>query len=82
MAQESSCDTLFIVGHNPQLNELTNRLSREPILKIPSMGVVALTFDIKEWSELVNKKGTLKFFIYPKQFKYYMPRQIRTTLAL
>jgi len=82
MAQEKSCEKLFIVGHNPQLNELTNSLSNEFISKIPTMGVVALRFDIEEWSELESKKGDLNFFIFPKQFKYYMPKQIRTTLSL
>jgi len=82
MAQEKSCEKLFIIGHNPQLNELINALSKEFISKVPTMGVVALRFDIDEWSELEKTKGSLEFFIYPKQFKYYMPRQIRTTLSL
>jgi len=82
MAQEKSCEKLFIVGHTPQLNELINILSKEFVSKIPTMSVVALSFDIDEWSELEKTKGDLEFFIYPKQFKYYMPRQIRTTLAL
>jgi len=82
MAQEKSCEKLFIIGHNPQLNELTNLLSKEFISKIPTMGVVALSFDIDDWSEIATIKGNLNFFIYPKQFEYYMPRQIRTTLSL
>ena len=82
MAQEESCESMFVVGHNPQLNELVNTLSCEHINKIPTTGVVALSFDIEHWSELENVKGKLDFFIYPKQFRYYMPKQIRTTLTL
>jgi len=81
-AQDSTCDSVFVIGHNPQLNELTNRLSSEVIKKIPSMGVVALSFNIEEWSDLQESDGSLEFFIYPKQFKYYMPKQIRTSLSI
>ncbi len=80
MAQEKSCDSIFIIGHNPQLNELVNTLSSEHISKIPTTGVVALSFDLDSWSEIEAVKGKLDFFIYPKQFEYYMPKQIRTTL--
>jgi phosphohistidine phosphatase len=78
--QDDCYESIAIVGHNPQLNELTNRLSGEFIQKIPAMGVVALEFDIQEWSEIQECKGRVDFFIYPKQFKYYMPKQIRSTL--
>jgi phosphohistidine phosphatase len=81
MAQEESVNTIFIIGHNPQLNELVNRFSVENISKIPTMGVVALKFNVDSWSDLKEKTGKLDFFIYPKQFKYYMPQQIRTKLA-
>jgi len=80
IAQEESCDSIFVIGHNPQLNELVNTLSSECISKIPTMGVVALSFDVDSWSEIEKMKGSLDFFIYPKQFEYYMPKQIRTTL--
>ena len=80
MAQDKSLDSIFIIGHNPQLNELVNTLSSEYINKIPAMGVAALTFNINTWSEIETVKGELDFVIYPKQFEYYMPKQIRTTL--
>jgi len=79
-AQDDSNESLCIIGHNPQLNELINRLTQEYISKIPSMGVVALSFDIESWSELESVLGKVEFFIYPKQFKYYMPKQIQATL--
>jgi len=73
---------LLIVGHYPQLNELINELSSESINSIPNMGVVALEFDVEHWADLDRSGSNLDFFIYPKQFKYYMPDQIRTRLAL
>ena len=80
MVQDEAIESMFIVGHNPQLTELANMLTDEHIAKIPSLGIVAIDFDIDDWSELENKNGEIDFFIYPKQFEYYMPRQIRTAL--
>jgi len=80
MVQESSVESMFIVGHNPQLHELANSLTDEHISKFPTLGVVAIEFDIEKWSEITSTKGKLDFFIFPKQFKYYMPRQIRSYL--
>jgi phosphohistidine phosphatase len=80
MAQDDIHENILIVGHNPQLNELINRVSHEYISKVPTMGVVALEFDTQKWSDIESSKGSVDFFIYPKQFDYYMPKQIRTNL--
>ena len=82
MMQENHFDRILVVGHNPQITELVNMLTAEHISKIPTVGVVAINFDIEEWSELEEAQGEIDFFIYPKQFKYYMPKQIRATLDL
>ncbi len=80
MMQEKQFESILVVGHNPQVTELVNMLTEEHISKIPTVGVVAINFDIEEWSELEEAQGEIDFFIYPKQFKYYMPKQIRAVL--
>jgi len=80
MVQEAAIDNMFVVGHNPQLTELANILTDEHIAKLPTLGVVAIGFDIQEWSELEDAKGKIDFFIYPKQFHYYMPKSMRNLL--
>ena len=75
MVQDSSINSMFMIGHNPQLHELVNELVDEHINKFPTLGIVSISFDISDWSEIVNVKGKINFFIFPKQFKYYMPRQ-------
>jgi len=80
MIQDDDIDSIFLVGHNPQLTELANILTDEHISKIPTLGIVSINFDVKSWSDLEKIKGDIDFFIFPKQFKYYMPKQIRTTL--
>ena len=82
MMQEKHFDSILVVSHNPQVTELANMLTEEHISKIPTVGVVAINFDIKKWSQLEEAQGEIDFFIYPKQFKYYMPKQIRSTLEL
>jgi len=81
MVQDESVQSMFIVGHNPQLTELANILTDEHIAKLPTLGVVAIEFDIQEWSELEDAKGKIDFFIYPKQFQYYMPRSMREMMT-
>jgi len=78
--QDDTIESMFVVGHHPYLTELVNTLSQEHISKIPSMGVVCITFDKDRWQDVVQSKGEIEFFIFPKQFQYYMPKQIRATL--
>jgi phosphohistidine phosphatase len=75
--QDDDIQTMFIVGHNPQLHELANSLMDEHISKFPSLGIIAINFDTDVWANIENVKGEIDFFIFPKQFKYYMPKQIR-----
>jgi len=78
--QDDTHNTIFVIGHNPQVTDMANMLLDEHISKIPTMGVVAINFDADRWSEILNVKGELDFFIYPKQFQYYVPKQIRAVL--
>jgi phosphohistidine phosphatase len=81
MLQDTEAENIFIVGHNPQITDMANALIDEHISKIPTMGVVAIVFDIDLWSEIEHTKGKMDFFIYPKQFQYYIPNQIRAILG-
>jgi phosphohistidine phosphatase len=81
MLQESDVDSIFVIGHNPQVTDMANALIDEHISKIPTMGVVAIDFEIDRWSDIAHTKGKLDFFIYPKQFQYYIPNQIRAILS-
>ncbi len=79
--QDDSCESLFLIGHNPQLTDLVNHLVKdEHVSKLPTLGIIAINFDIEQWSDLEERSGSIDFFIYPKQFHYYMPQQIRAIL--
>lgn len=79
--QDDSYETIFVIGHNPELTEFANFLVQDNFPKIPTLGVLAINLHIDSWSDIGKKCGEIDFFIQPKQFKYFMPKQIRTTLA-
>lgn len=78
--QDEKDESIFLIGHNPGLTEFANFLTDENFEKVPTMAVLAIKLEIDNWSELTQKCGKVDFFIQPKQFKYYMPKQIRTRL--
>lgn len=79
--QENKYNTIFIVGHNPSLTELAKIFQNESFTKFPTLGILAINLDIDSWEDIGDAKGEIDFFIVPKQFKYYMPKQIRATLG-
>jgi phosphohistidine phosphatase len=78
--QDDSYDTIFLIGHNPELTEFANFLIQENFSKMPTLGVLAINLNIDSWSDISENCGEVDFFIQPKQFKYYMPKQIRSRL--
>ena len=60
---------VFLIGHNPLLNDLAEFLSDAIITNIPTSGVIAIKFDVKSWNEIKRKKGNIIFFEYPKKLK-------------
>lgn len=67
---KSSFDTVLIFGHNPGLTDFVNEILNEEsgifIDNIPTCGVVALTFNVDNWSNVEWKKGKMIFYDYPK----------------
>ncbi len=79
--QDDQYKTIFLIGHNPELTEFANFLIDENFEKFPTAGILAINLDIDAWSEISDKIGKVDFFLQPKQFKYYVPQQIRTHLG-
>ena len=77
--QENEYDKIFLIGHNPELTEFANLLIEEHFSKLPTLGILAINLDIDSWEDIEEDIGEIDFFIHPKQFKYYLPKQIRTT---
>ncbi len=80
--QDDQYDTMMVMGHNPELTELANLFVREPIRKLPTLGLIEITFEIERWEEITKDYGTMGLFIYPNQFKYYIPKRVRDVLKI
>lgn len=57
---------VMLIGHNPGLTMLANRLSPARIDNIPTCGVVGLKLHIDSWNALADQCGEVSFFISPK----------------
>lgn len=79
--QDDNDNSIFLVAHNPALTEFANFLIRDNFPKMPALGVLALHLDVDSWGGIAKNCGKIDFFIQPKQFKYYVPKQIRATLS-
>ena len=67
MEQRDEWAELLVVGHNPGLTDLANRLLPELRLdNLPTAGCVAMEFQARRWSDLERSRATLLYWDYPK----------------
>lgn len=59
-------DSVAIVGHNPGLTNIVNYLSNADIYNVSTAGIVAIAFDVDDWSEISGGTGELLWYQYPK----------------
>ncbi len=71
--QQNDLQTIMMIGHNPGISDFAGRLTGGEILKIPKGAVLALHLPIENWSEIVDGKSSIDFFINPRQFRYARP---------
>ena len=57
---------VMIVGHNPTMTFLNNRISNSNIDYVPTSGTTIMEFKIQKWKDL-KIPGELIEFIYPKK---------------
>ena len=65
-AQDPGFNDVLVVGHNPGLTDLANRLTGERIDNVPTCGIVAVDLEIGDWDQLIETRGELAFFDFPK----------------
>jgi phosphohistidine phosphatase len=61
----SGIDTLFLVGHNPGMNDFTALMGFE-IENLPTAGQFGFTFDLIGWDKVHPKNAKFWFMDYPK----------------
>jgi len=66
-AQDDACACLLLIGHNPGLTELVNRLLPDLALdNLPTSGVVAIDFATTRWKDAAAARAKLAYYDYPK----------------
>ena len=65
---ENDIKTLLLVGHNPDMHVLVERLTNKHFLhpKFSTAGVAIIDFEIESWNEIKSTHGNLELFITPK----------------
>ena len=63
--------SIFIVGHNPTLTEMGERLSGAILTNIPTCSIVCIEFDVKSFKDIEEESGKILFFDYPKKHNIY-----------
>ena len=58
---------VYLIGHNPDLTELVNRLAGEHIGNVPTCGVASIEFAVDSWTHIMAGAGRLAFFDYPRR---------------
>jgi phosphohistidine phosphatase len=66
-AQDDRDAHVLVVGHNPGLTEVANRLLPTfGVDNVPTAGIVAIAVDSERWSSLAPEVCRLLFYDYPK----------------
>ncbi|ANE35868.1 phosphohistidine phosphatase [Campylobacter iguaniorum] len=66
---DDELQSVFIVGHNPSITEISEFLSDSDIGNIPTSGIFCIEFDVQSFKEIINHHGHALFFDYPKKHK-------------
>ena len=59
---------VMIIGHDPALANVAGFLTGRVVEKIPTAGIVEITFNTNHWSKVSEDSGNMQFSISPKMF--------------
>ncbi|WP_458701636.1 SixA phosphatase family protein [Sulfurospirillum sp. 1307] len=64
---DDNLNEVFIVGHNPTITEVGEKLSGAILTNIPTCSIVCIEFDVDIFQEIKEESGKILFFDYPKK---------------
>ncbi len=62
-------DTLFVVGHNPEIAMLAINLTNDDLFHFPTCATAVINFEVDNWKNIAAREGKVKNFIYPSLLK-------------
>jgi len=66
---DNSIDTVFIVGHNPDLTDWVNQYKSEPIWNLPTSGTFGIAFHTARWEDIPAAPYEEIVYVEPKMLK-------------
>lgn len=60
---------LAIFGHNPDVTLLANQFEGDPILNVPTCGILKIEFDVDKWKKIGVTNGKIRKFEVPKNLR-------------
>jgi len=68
-SQNTKTSAIMLVGHNPGMHELYERLSSRSIDKFPACAVACLSFDASDWEQVSKKNYREDEYCAPKMLR-------------
>ena len=63
-------ESIMVIGHNPGLTDLVNKLTSINLYNLPTCGVAIVNLNIKNWDLIKNfSEYDLEWMKFPKQLK-------------
>lgn len=59
--------SVMLFGHNPSFSEITNNLCSRGCDFMPKCGIVNISFNVENWSEVKQKDGKPVYFLKPEE---------------
>ena len=59
----------IIVGHNPGLTNIINKLTNLKLDNLPTSGIVIIVFDVDNWENINYQSGLVEWIKFPKDLK-------------
>jgi len=63
----NDAERVAVIGHNPAMTQLVNRLTDADLKNLPTAGVAAINCEISQWQELSEESCELLFLETPKK---------------
>jgi phosphohistidine phosphatase len=62
-------ETVFIIGHNPEITDVCNMLIDDYIDNVPTLGIAGFKIGLNKWKSFERENASFEFLIYPKMYK-------------
>lgn len=65
---DDNINTVFLIGHNPDITSLATYFSGEFFDNVPTCGIVGVKFNFDNWESIATKNGELLFNVFPRNY--------------